>query len=306
PRQPAARSRPGLERARHAAPFPVSSAEAAGMSADGARARGGAGGGSAGETRKALSVIVPTYNEVENIRPLCERLFKAVKDAGLTTELVVVDDESAGSDETARIVRELGEQGFPVRIHCRKRVEGRGLSSAVLLGFQMAKHDVVLCMDLDADLQHEPESVPAVAEPVLSGSAEFSIGSRHVAGGGLGFEWSKFRTTGLVSWGATLLAWPVAASTDPMSGFFCTSKPVLGRAEGRLNLIGFKIGLEIMARCRCHPVKDVAITFQERNAGESKLSAKQYQLYLQQLAGLYVDRLGMPVIVCLVFLALVI
>merc|ERR1719183_1080411 len=136
----------------------------------------------------------------------------------------------------------------------------------------------MLCMD--ADLQHEPESVPAVAAPVLDGSAEFSVGSRYVKGGGLGFEWNFIRR--FLSWGATLLAWPIAGSTDPMSGFFCTSKEILKRAKN-INPIGFKIGLEIMARGRCSPVQDVAITFQSRAAGESKLSGKQMTLYVQQL-----------------------
>merc|ERR1711972_1093499 len=110
----------------------------------------------------------------------------------------------------------------------------------------------------------------------------------------------------LVSFGATMLAWPVAKSTDPMSGFFCVSKKVLKRGEGRLNLIGFKIGLEIMVRCRCTPVQDVAITFQERTAGESKLSAKQYQLYLQQLASLYLDRYGVTVLASVLLMLLLI
>merc|ERR1712113_374076 len=103
----------------------------------------------------------------------------------------------------------------------------------------------------------------------------------HVDGGGLGFEWSAFRQ--IVSRGATLLAWPVAKSSDPMSGFFCTTKPVLKRSRDSINPIGFKIGLEIMVRCNCNPVQDVGITFRERVAGESKLSAKQYINYIQQL-----------------------
>jgi len=239
--------------------------------------------------KRALSVVVPTYNETENIRPLCERLFKKVKAISLETELIIVDDESTGSEETEKIAKQLAAEGHSVRIHCRKRAEGRGLSSAVLLGFKLAVHPFVLCMD--ADLQHEPESVPDVAQAVLEGEAEFSVGSRHVDGGGVGFEWSMLRR--LVSRGATLLAWPVAACSDPMSGFFCVSKEVLGRGDGRFNLIGFKIGLEIMVRCRCCPIKDVAITFQERAAGESKLSAKQYKLYLEQLASLYWEKFGM-------------
>jgi len=267
----------------------------------GLRSRGTAGSpeDKKSAAQRAFSVIVPTYNETENIRPLCERLFVATKAADLTAELVIVDDESPGSEETANIAKALASEGFPVRIHARKRSEGRGLSSAVLLGFGMAVHPTVLCMD--ADLQHEPESVPNVAKPVLQGEAEFAIGSRHVAGGGVGFEWSAARR--IVSRGATLLAWPVARSTDPMSGFFCTTKEVLQRAEGRLNPIGFKIGLEIMVRCRCKTVRDVAITFQERAAGESKLSAKQYRLYVEQLINLYWDRFSY-LLVLLIFVVM--
>jgi dolichol-phosphate mannosyltransferase len=257
---------------------------------------------------KEISVIVPTYNETENIRPLCERLFKALEGAGLNGELLIMDDESVGSEETVKIVDDLKKKGHPVRIHCRKRSEGRGLSSAVLLGFQMAVHSTLVCMD--ADLQHEPETVPAVAEPVLSGSAEFVVGSRNVAGGGVGFEWNFIRR--IMSWVATLLAWPVAGSTDPMSGFFCTTKAVIARAKDA-NPIGFKIGLEIMSRSRAHPVKDVAITFQNRVAGESKLSGKMITLYAQQLAQLYWNKYGwflvvaiLAVIFILMYLALTI
>eukprot|EP00434_Breviolum_minutum_P013468 symbB.v1.2.011873.t1/scaffold805.1/size161038/7 len=249
------------------------------------------------DAKKELSVVVPTYNETENLRPLCERLFAACKAAGLTIELVVVDDESEGSKETEKIAKALASEGYAVRIHCRKKAEGRGLSSAVLLGFGLAKYATLLCMD--ADLQHEPESVPDVAKPVLEGTAEFAIGSRHVEGGGLGFEWSMLRR--VVSGGAKMLAWFLAPSTDPLSGFFCVSKEVLKRGEGSLNPIGFKIALEIMVRCRCKPIQDVGITFQERNAGESKLSANQYKLYLEQLFSLYVATYR-PLILLLVFL----
>lgn len=258
-----------------------------------------------GPGEKQLSVIVPTYNETLNVRPLCERLFKATRGAGLEAELIVVDDESEGSEATELIVKELGEAGYPVRIHCRKKSEGRGLSSAVLLGFDLAKHGVLLCMD--ADLQHEPESVPNVARPVLEKKADFSVGSRNVAGGGLGFDWSLFRQ--VVSKGATLLAWPLARSTDPMSGFFCVRAEVLQRGRRTINPIGFKIGLEIMVRCRCQKVQDVAITFQDRASGESKLSKKQYRLYVVQLIGLYWDKyqdlLYLVILLLLGFLVLI-
>jgi len=184
---------------------------------------------------KELSVIVPTYDEYENIRELCTRLFKAIEKAGLKAELLVVDDESKGTEQTVDIVNEL-KKSYPIRIHCRRKAEGRGLSSAVLLGFSKARYNTLLCMD--ADLQHEPESVPAVAKPVLERKAEFSVGSRNVPGGGVA-AWALHRK--IISAGATLLAWPLSGSTDPMSGFFCTTKEVLARGDNRINPIGFKV-----------------------------------------------------------------
>lgn len=235
-----------------------------------------------------LSVIVPTYNETLNIRPLCERLFAALKKANskLRAELLFVDDESVGTEKTVAIVNELQKEGFPVRIESRKQSQGRGLSSAVLLGFQQAKYEAILCMD--ADLQHEPEAVYSVALPVLRAEAEFTVGSRYCGGGGFGFDWALHRR--IISSAATMLAWGVSRSSDPMSGFFCTTKKVLARGADAVNPIGFKIGLEVMARCRANPVVDVPITFQTRVAGESKLTMKQNVQYIQQLVALYWDR----------------
>merc|ERR1711935_760512 len=84
-----------------------------------------------------------------------------------------------------------------------------------------------------------------------------------------------------------MLAWPVSKTSDPMSGFFCTSKKVLARGRSQCNPIGFKINLEIMARCHSSPVVDIPITFRERIAGESKLTMKQNVEYLKQLMDLY-------------------
>lgn len=247
-----------------------------------------------------LSVVVPTFNETLNIRPLCERLFASIKanDPKLNVELFFVDDESEGTMKTLEIVSQLQKEKYPVRIHSRKKSEGRGLSSAVLLGFNMAKHEAILCMD--ADLQHEPEAVYSVALPVLTGKAEFTVGSRYCGGGGFGFDWAIHRK--IISSTATLLAYGVSRSTDPMSGFFCTTKKVLARGAHKINPIGFKIGLEAMARCRANPVVDVPITFQSRVAGESKLTMKQNILYLQQLISLYSDKYFFSLIILAIML----
>ena len=244
-----------------------------------------------------LSVIVPTYNEVDNIRPLTERLFKATKERGLTVDLLIMDDESVGTAKTEAIVKELQNEKYPIRIHVRRKGEGRGLSSAVLLGFQKAKFPIMLCMD--ADLQHEPESVADVADPVLNGDADFSVGSRNVAGGEVA-GWTLSRK--VISLGATVLAWPLTPCSDPMSGFFCLPRTLLKNGMDQCNPMGFKIGLELMVRCRARKVVDVPITFQDRVAGESKLSMKQNLLYLQQLAGLY--WYAYPITIIMLFLLL--
>lgn len=231
-----------------------------------------------------VSVVVPTYNEVGNLRELTTRLFDtAAKDAGLEMDLLFAEDESSATEASVEIVDELRKQGYPVRMHVRRRGEGRGLSSAVLLGFDLAKHDTLVCMD--ADLQHEPETVPLVAAPVLSGEADFSIGSRNVENGGVGFQWSMART--IISKGATLLARPLTTSTDPMSGFFCVSRDTLRTGRDACNPLGFKIALEIMVRCRCKSIVDVPITFRDRASGESKLTMRQNVDYVRQLVALY-------------------
>ena len=86
-----------------------------------------------GLNERELSVIVPTYNEVENLRPLCERLFRALRSEDIEGELTFVDDESEGTVKSEEIVAELKKEGYPVRIIVRRRGEGRGLSSAVVL-----------------------------------------------------------------------------------------------------------------------------------------------------------------------------
>lgn len=258
-------------------------------------------GGNTPSGARELSCIIPCYAEQDNVRELTTRLVKACEAAGITLDCLFVDDESSGSAETARIVGELrGEYGDMVRIHCRKKVEGRGLASAVVLGFKKAKYDTLLCMD--ADLQHEPEAVPSVAAPVLDGVAEYSVGSRFTDGGEIGKDWPFHRR--LISATATLMAQPLAPTTDPMSGFFCLRKDVFERGVDQLAVSGFKISLELMARCKPASVKDVGISFKERVAGESKLTMKQNVEYLQQLATLYVANYLWAVIL-LVLLALV-
>lgn len=251
----------------------------------------------------SLSVIVPAYEEQLNIEPLCTRLFAACNKAGLKdVELIIVDDDSGqGTIETEKVVKKLKDKGYNIILRIRRRNEGRGLSSAVVLGMTIAKNSTLLCMD--ADLQHEPESVPDVAAPIMKGEADFSVGSRNIGGAKTeGFPLIRQ----LISSVATLMAKPLTPCSDPMSGFFAISKETFERGKSRLNPMGYKIGLELMVRCKCKNIKEVPITFRDREAGESKLSMKQNLLYIQHLAHLYWFKYPVLVILFLILVLLVV
>eukprot|EP00494_Astrolonche_serrata_P034158 UN34427 len=164
-----------------------------------------------------LSIIVPTYEESENIRPLCERIFKTMKKSNIEAEVIIVDDDSgADTIKTDKIVKSLKSEGYNnLNLYIRRKSEGKGLSSAVLKGFELAKYVNILCMD--ADLQHEPESIPNIANPIINKKVEFTVGSRLTEGGKVQ-GWTTFRK--IISWGATILARPLTPCKDPMSGFF--------------------------------------------------------------------------------------
>ena len=169
---------------------------------------------------------------------------------------------------------------FPVRVLVRR---GRkGLSSAVLEGVGAAAAPVVCVMD--ADLSHPPEAVPLLYFEVLAG-ADIAVGSRLVEGGGVE-EWPLGRR--LISRGATLLARPLTPVHDPMSGFFCFRRSIISGA--RLEPEGYKILLEILARCDIVRAVEVPYVFRDRRFGKSKLTGSVMRQYIGHLLRLYASR----------------
>lgn len=229
--------------------------------------------------RPQTSIIVPALNEAANLRPLVERIAAAMSGLG-AYEILIVDDNS--QDETPAVCAAMAER-FPVRLIVRRQPVN-GLGGAVLHGFGEAVGDVLVVMD--ADLQHPPEKLPELIAPLRALEAEFVLGSRHVAGGSTGERWGLFRR--LNSWLATVLARPFCGPVrDPMSGFFALRRETLLRAE-RLQPLGYKIGLELMCKCRVGGrVREVPIHFAERAAGASKLSLREQFRYLEHLSRLY-------------------
>jgi dolichol-phosphate mannosyltransferase len=220
-----------------------------------------------------VSLVLPTYNERECMELLHERIDAALQP--YRHEVIVVDDSSP--DGTGEVVRRLGKSA-PYRLLSRRH--RMGLSSAVLEGCQAATGNTVVVMD--ADGSHPPERLPDLIEPIQTGEAEFALGSRHVRGG---TEQSFPAVRWMTSWIAAATARPLTAVHDPMSGFFAVRRDVVHRAP--LTPTGFKVGLEILAKCHPSPVVEVPFHFGERLAGVSKLGPGVIASYGEHLMRLY-------------------
>ncbi len=230
-----------------------------------------------------VSIVVPTYREAENLAILVPRIADAMAPTGLTYETIVVDDDS--QDGTHTVLARLAGHGLPTRLITR--VGERGLSSAVVRGFREARGAFLVCMD--ADLSHPPEALPRLLAALAEPGVEFVIGSRYVAGGSTDESWGLLRR--LNSKVATLLARPFTSAKDPMAGFFALPRSVFERAA-ELNPVGYKIGLELLVKCRCSVVCEVPIPFSGRKFGQSKLSFMEQLQYLRHLKRLADFRYG--------------
>lgn len=224
-----------------------------------------------------VSLVVPTYREAASLPTLIERV-AAVK-RQLPLELIIVDDNS--EDGTKELVEQLDLPWVRLIV----RTSDRGLSQAVVEGLNAARGETLVVMD--ADLSHPPEVIEDMLA-TLDGGADFVLASRYTEGGSTADSWGALRW--INSKVATLLARPLTAVSDPMSGFFALRRQTLTQAQ-ELRPLGYKIALELMVRCRCRRVVEVPIHFSTRKHGQSKLTVHQQLLYLRHLQRLYIFRL---------------
>ncbi len=226
-----------------------------------------------GVPKMRLSIVVPTYNEKENILDLIGRVGKEFKSHRIDGQLIIVDDNSPdGTGEVAESARKT----YPfLRVLHRK---GKlGLSSAVLEGWEISNGEALGVMD--ADLSHPIERIHELFKAIESNEADIAVGSRYVRGGKIE-GWSFYRK--LMSRGATLLAKIFTNVKDPMSGFFIIRKECI---KGKnFDAKGFKILLEVIMKSGCTRIKEVPITFVDRKAGKSKAGMKEILYYLRNLA----------------------
>ncbi|MEM4699979.1 MAG: glycosyltransferase [Candidatus Nezhaarchaeales archaeon] len=226
-----------------------------------------------GEGGPELSVVVPTFNERDNIEELIRRIEEALK--GVRFEVVVVDDNSP--DGTAEVAAELGRLYGNVRVV--RRPGKLGLGSAVVDGISASKADVIAV--IDADLQHPPELLPVMLNRVREGY-DLVVASRLIDGGGTR-GWSAFRK--LVSRAAgciARLALPRARRIrDVMSGYFMFRRRVLDGVELRPR--GFKVLLELVVKGSWARVSEVPYVFKPRRRGSSKLTLGEAAAYLRHV-----------------------
>ena len=231
-----------------------------------------------------VSIVVPTYNERDNMGVLLGRIHQSMENfenlENLKYEVIIVDDNSP--DGTAQVAQQLSNI-YPVKTIIRKNE--KGLATAVVEGFKQAKGDIFVVMD--ADLQHPPETIIPLLIETLNGT-DIAIGSRYVERDGKGFgDFSSGRK--IISKGANNLAkilFPkLFAVNDIQSGFFALKKDVIKDID--LNPIGYKILLEILIAGNYKNVKEVPFVFGKRENGESKLGGKIIFDYLRHLTALF-------------------
>jgi dolichol-phosphate mannosyltransferase len=233
-----------------------------------------------------LSIVIPTFNERDNIRPLLALIEAALPN--VAWEAVFVDDNSR--DGTLDVLQEVAQSDARVRfLH---RMGRRGLSTAVIEGILSTSAPYIGV--IDADMQHDERVLPHMLEALRSHAYDITVGSRYVAGGGFG-QWDESRKS--ISQFATRLAKLIVKSdlTDPMSGFFMVTRDAFKKAAGQLSGQGYKILLDIFASSPAPlRLKELPYEFRTRQHGESKLDSMVVVEYLMLLLDKMVGHI-MPV-----------
>jgi dolichol-phosphate mannosyltransferase len=220
-----------------------------------------------------VSLIVPTYNERDNIVPLLDAVRAAM--SGRELDVWVVDDDSP--DLTWQIASTYSQEHPEVSVI--RRIGERGLSSAVVEGFNRCKGDLLAV--IDADLSHDPALLPQLVDAVVNGS-DVAVGSRRVRGGNAeNWLWHRRKTSDAATWLARW--WLGVPLSDPMSGYFVMRRSVFESVRNRLHNRGYKILLEIVCRAGESHLVEIPYIFRDRRQGVSKLSLRVGAQFLRSL-----------------------
>lgn len=219
-----------------------------------------------------VSIVVPSYNESGNVANLVEQIDAALK--GIEHEIIFVDDST---DDTPRVIEEICKVNPNVRL--KHRDNEKGLATAVILGFTLAEGDYLAVMD--ADLQHPPAILRSMYAAMETG-VDFCIPSRFIPGGSDGgLNLYRKLVSGVARYIGKIMLPCLRKITDPTSGLFMFKKEAIADADMRP--IGWKIMVEVLATATYKSVIEIPYKFQDRTAGESKLSSKVTMEYLKQV-----------------------
>ena len=237
--------------------------------------------------KNQVSIIIPTYNESENIINILHSI-KEIIPKNILTQTIVVDDNSP--DGTGKLVEDYLKNVKKMADHTIEIIHRKaknGLGSAILNGIQQAKGDTIVVMD--CDFSHPPQIIPKLVESIKKYQYDIAVASRYIKGGKIQ-GWSQKRK--LMSKFATLIAKKgLGVNTkDPMSGFFAFKRSII--KELNFDAIGYKILLEIIVKTKGVNIKEIPYTFQDREFGSSKLGIKTILDYYKSVWKLY--RYGKP------------
>ncbi|MDH3695882.1 MAG: glycosyltransferase family 2 protein [Nitrosopumilus sp.] len=234
-----------------------------------------------------ISIIIPTYNESENIIKILHTIGEILP-KNVPTQAIVVDDNSP--DGTGKLVEDYLKNvkkmaHYTIEIIHRKAKDGLG--SAILKGIQQAKGDTIVVMD--SDFSHPPQIILKLIESIKKYQYDIAVASRYIKGGKIQ-GWSVKRK--FMSKFATLIAKKGLGidTKDPMSGFFAFKRNIIKGLN--IDAIGYKILLEILVKTKNVNIKEIPYTFQDRELGSSKLSIKTIFDYYRSVWKLY--RYGKP------------
>jgi dolichol-phosphate mannosyltransferase len=221
------------------------------------------------QTMEKTLIIIPTYNEKENIAELIPLIFETLPQ----THILVVDDNSP--DGTGDIVEGLIRATYPVQLNILRRAGKLGLGTAYIAGFKWAlERDYDLVFEMDADFSHDPKYLPAFI--AMSASHDLVLGSRYVPGGGVR-NWGMIRQ--FISRGGSFYARTILGLSirDLTGGFKCFRREVLkniGLDQIKSNGYSFQIEMTYRAACKGYRIGETPIIFEDRTAGKSKMSRK--------------------------------
>lgn len=225
-------------------------------------------------------VLVPTYNEVENIKPFVTEVVRTVDAAmekggklqGVELSVLVIDDNSP--DGTANVVRTM--QATEPRLHLLSRAGKEGLGKAYLAGFAWGLengHEVLI--EMDADFSHRPVDLVKLIEAMVDG-ADFAVGSRYTRGGGT-VNWGlgrKIISRGGSLYSRTILGYPLGDWTGGFNAWKATTLRGMGLDQVKSNGYSFQIELKYRALEAGFKGVEVPILFEDRRVGQSKMSSK--------------------------------